>query len=100
MDLASLILTDSGGIQEEAPSMATPVLVMRNDTERYEGLNNHSIKLVGTDAHNIVEQAEIMLDAMRQNSESVPSENPYGDGHASKRIADAIEHLLQKLSTD
>ena len=86
-----LILTDSGGIQEEAPSLGKPVLVMRDTTERPEGIKAGTLKLVGTDEAVIYENFKLLLeDAEAYNAMSRAS-NPYGDGQASKRIADALE---------
>ena len=86
-----LILTDSGGIQEEAPSLGKPVLVMRDTTERPEGIAAGTLKLVGTD-EDIIYNAfkELLTDKNAYNAMSHAS-NPYGDGHACERIADALE---------
>ena len=85
-----IILTDSGGIQEEAPSLGKPVLVLRDTTERPEGIDAGTLKLAGTDELTIYEMTkELLCDKTVYNSMSRAS-NPYGDGHASKRIADAI----------
>lgn len=85
-----LILTDSGGIQEEAPSLGKPVLVLRDTTERPEGIEAGTLKLTGTDEEEIYSMTKELLvdeDAYKQMSHA---SNPYGDGHASERIADAI----------
>ena len=87
---AHLILTDSGGIQEEAPSLGKPVLVLRNDTERPEAVEAGTAKVVGTETNDIVDEAERLLhdeDEYQRMSQAV---NPFGDGHASERIVDAI----------
>ncbi|HWV57794.1 MAG TPA: UDP-N-acetylglucosamine 2-epimerase (non-hydrolyzing), partial [Longimicrobiales bacterium] len=90
---ATLVLTDSGGIQEEAPSFGTPVLVMRDVTERPEGVRAGVAKLVGTDRARILQAAAEILDSDSDlRAERWP--NPYGDGHASERIADIIVHEL------
>ncbi len=90
MDRATLILTDSGGIQEEAPSLGKPVLVMRDTTERPEAVDAGTVKLVGTDADRIVEQVRILLtDATAYEAMSF-AHNPYGDGQACRRIAQAL----------
>lgn len=84
---AALVLTDSGGIQEEAPTFGTPVLVLREVTERPEGIDAGVAELVGTDGARIVERARVVLDAARDD-EAPP--NPYGDGRAAERIADIV----------
>ena len=88
MDRATLILTDSGGVQEEAPSLGKQVLVLRNDTERPEGIAAGCAELVGTDAEKIVERAAYYLDASQNGKTRIEIKNPYGDGQASRRIAD------------
>lgn len=87
MRRAALILTDSGGIQEEAPSLGVPVLVMRDVTERPEGVEAGQTRLVGTDAERIVAEAKAVLDG---RSSFATGPNPYGDGRASERIAAAL----------
>jgi UDP-N-acetylglucosamine 2-epimerase (non-hydrolysing) len=90
MKRATLILTDSGGIQEEAPSLGKPTLVLRNVTERPEAIEAGTVRLVGTDRATIVAEATRLLsddDAYLQMSQAV---NPYGDGHAAERIANAL----------
>jgi UDP-N-acetylglucosamine 2-epimerase (non-hydrolysing) len=90
MSACRLVLTDSGGVQEEAPSLGKPVLVMRDTTERPEGLTAGTVKLVGADSVTIIGETTRLLDdpaAYRQMAEAV---NPYGDGHAAPRIAEAI----------
>lgn len=84
-----LILTDSGGVQEEAPFLGKPVLVMRNVTERPEALKTGLIELVGTDAQRIASSALARLKGSAQGNES-PAISPYGDGNAAKRIVDAL----------
>ena len=91
MDLSSLIMTDSGGIQEEAPSLGIPVLVMRNKTERPEGIISGLIKLVGTEKKEIINAALKELKHVGSQKNSSPTNNPYGDGKASKRIRKIIE---------
>lgn len=86
-----LILTDSGGIQEEAPSLGKPVLVMRDTTERPEGIKARTLKLVGTEEENIYINIKILLDNKEEYEKMSKASNPYGDGFASKRIADIIE---------
>ena len=86
-----LILTDSGGIQEEAPSLGKPVLVMRDTTERPEGIKAGTLKLVGTDEEVIYREFTRLLDNKEVYEEMAHAANPYGDGHASERIADVLE---------
>lgn len=85
-----LILTDSGGIQEEAPSLGKPVLVMRDTTERPEGIDAGTLKLVGTNEEMIYNSFKELLDDPNEYTRMSKASNPYGDGHASKRIADVI----------
>lgn len=85
-----LILTDSGGIQEEAPSLGKPVVVLRDTTERPEGIAAGTLKLAGTDEHNIYKIIEELLTDQAVYDKMSHASNPYGDGLASKRIADAI----------
>lgn len=86
-----LILTDSGGIQEEAPSLGKPVLVMRDTTERPEGIAAGTLKLVGTDEEVIYENFKLLLENQEEYEKMSTASNPYGDGFASKRIADILE---------
>lgn len=85
-----LILTDSGGIQEEAPSLGKPVLVLRDTTERPEGINAGTLKLVGTNEDKIYEETKNLLLNKEEYEKMSQASNPYGDGNASKRIVDAI----------
>ena len=85
-----MILTDSGGIQEEAPSLGKPVLVMRDTTERPEGIQAGTLKLVGTDEENIYRNFMLLLDNPDEYAKMSNAANPYGDGFASKRIADIL----------
>ena len=90
MKKAHFILTDSGGVQEEAPSIGKPVLVMRDSTERPEAVEAGTVRLVGTNVANIVAESERLLqDDLAYNS-MVTAVNPYGDGRASKHIVDAL----------
>lgn len=89
-----LILTDSGGIQEEAPSLGKPVLVMRDTTERPEGIAAGTLKLVGTDEEVIYETFKQLLEDQDEYDRMSHASNPYGDGFASKRIADILEESL------
>jgi UDP-N-acetylglucosamine 2-epimerase (non-hydrolysing) len=88
---AYLILTDSGGIQEEAPSLGKPVLVMRDTTERPEGIKAGTLKLVGTNEETIYKEFTRLLDDKDAYNAMAHAVNPYGDGHASERIADVLE---------
>jgi UDP-N-acetylglucosamine 2-epimerase len=89
---AHLVLTDSGGIQEEAPSAGVPVLVLRDMTERPEAVEAGTARLVGTTAAKIVSAASRLLDDTSAYDAMARASNPYGDGRARIRIADAIEH--------
>lgn len=86
-----MILTDSGGIQEEAPSLGKPVLVMRDTTERPEGIKAGTLKLVGTDENVIYENFKMLLEDKNAYDSMAHASNPYGDGMACKRIADILE---------
>ena len=86
-----MILTDSGGIQEEAPSLGKPVLVMRDTTERPEGIKAGTLKLVGTDEQVIYENFKLLLEDNTAYESMSKASNPYGDGFACKRIADVLE---------
>lgn len=86
-----LILTDSGGIQEEAPSLGKPVLVMRETTERPEGITAGTLKLVGTEEQTIYRAFKLLLEDKSEYEKMSHASNPYGDGFASKRIADILE---------
>ncbi len=86
-----MILTDSGGIQEEAPSLGKPVLVMRDTTERPEGIKAGTLKLVGTDQNVIYENFKLLLEDKEAYNAMSKASNPYGDGFACKRIADVLE---------
>ena len=86
-----LCLTDSGGIQEECPSYGKPVLVMRDTTERPEGVDAGTLKLVGTSEEKIYEWFTKLLDNEEEYAKMAHAANPYGDGHACERIADILE---------
>ncbi|MBS5451862.1 MAG: UDP-N-acetylglucosamine 2-epimerase (non-hydrolyzing) [Coriobacteriia bacterium] len=90
MAASHLILTDSGGIQEEAPSLGKPVLVMRDTTERPEGVEAGTLKLVGTEEGVIYREFSRLLDDPEEYASMSRASNPYGDGHASERIADVL----------
>ena len=89
------MLTDSGGIQEEAPTFGVPVLVLRDVTERPEGVEAGAARLVGTEGDRIFREADELLqsDAPRVGRSGAP--HPYGDGHAGERIADIVLHQLR-----
>ncbi len=95
MRRASIILTDSGGIQEEGPSLGKPILVLREKTERPEAVEAGTVKLVGTDPDRIVEEAAALLDNPAEYERMSRIHNPYGDGHASERIESAIRDFLE-----
>ncbi len=90
MSRSFMILTDSGGIQEEAPSLGKPVLVMRDTTERPEGIQAGTLKLVGTDEQTIYNNFKMLLENTEAYNEMAHASNPYGDGFACKRIADIL----------
>jgi UDP-N-acetylglucosamine 2-epimerase (non-hydrolysing) len=90
MEKSYLILTDSGGVQEEAPSLGKPVLVMREVTERTEGVDAGTARLVGTDRKKIVEEASLLLDEPKRYAAMANRKNPYGDGRSSQRIREAL----------
>lgn len=92
MEHSYLILTDSGGIQEEAPSLGKPVLVMRDTTERPEGIEAGTLKLVGTSEETIYNEFTRLLASPEEYMKMSKASNPYGDGHASERIADILEY--------
>ena len=93
MSKSYLILTDSGGIQEEAPALGKPVLVMRNTTERPEGVKAGTLKLVGTDETNIYNEFSLLLSNSKAYDDMAKADNPYGDGFASKYIADILSEI-------
>jgi len=92
MSRSYLVLTDSGGLQEEAPSLGIPVLVLRNETERPEAVKAGTVKVIGTDTQRIVEETELLLNDKAEYNRMAHSVNPYGDGHASERILQAIRY--------
>jgi len=94
-------LTDSGGIQEEAPSLGKPVLVLRDTTERPEGIEAGTLKLVGTDEETVYETTKELLTNQTVYEEMSHAANPYGDGHASEKIVDyIIEKFSHKIDHD
>lgn len=95
LERSYLILTDSGGIQEEAPSLGKPVLVLRDTTERPEAVIAGTVKLVGTESKNIVTEANKLLDDKKSYDEMARALNPYGDGKSAMRIAEIVENFLR-----
>ena len=93
MNKSYLIITDSGGVQEEAPSLGKPVLVMRNTTERPEAVEAGTVILVGTDVNKIVMHTQELLDDSKVYQEMSSLHNPYGDGEACQRIIEFISNL-------
>ncbi len=90
MQRAYLILSDSGGVQEEAPALGKPVLVLRRETERPEAVEAGAVKLVGSVYEKIVEEAQNLLDDKNAYLEMAQAISPYGDGHAAQRIAQVL----------
>lgn len=97
MDKSNIVLTDSGGIQEEAPGLGKPVLVMRDTTERPEALSAGTVKLVGTDYDMIVNEVSSLLEDKNHYEEMSKAINPYGDGLACKRIVKIIENSISRI---
>jgi UDP-N-acetylglucosamine 2-epimerase (non-hydrolysing) len=93
MNRSYLIITDSGGVQEEAPSLGKPVLVMRETTERPEAVDAGTVKLVGTDCAMIMAEAARLLDDSAAYAEMERAHNPYGDGRAGERIVEVLGKL-------
>lgn len=89
-----IILTDSGGIQEEAPSLGKPVIVLRDTTERPEGIEAGTLKLAGTDEETIFSLSDTLLSNQEEYEKMAHASNPYGDGHASERIVEALKQYL------
>ena len=87
------VVTDSGGVQEEAPALGKPVLVLRNETERMEGVKAKTAKLVGTDSKNVYENIIKLLDDKKLYDQMAKAVNPYGDGHAATKIVDILEGM-------
>ena len=93
MSRVYLVMTDSGGVQEEAPSLGKPILVLRNETERMEGIDANTARLVGTDYQVIRENLKELLDDKEVYESMAKANNPYGDGTAAKQIVDILENL-------
>lgn len=94
MEKCYFIITDSGGIQEEAPSLGKPVLVMRDATERLEAIKSGGVKLIGTDQNNIVKEVQILLNSKEEYKKMSETINPYGDGLASNKIYNKVKSVL------
>lgn len=92
--LSHLVLTDSGGIQEEAPALGKPVLIMRETTERPEGVEAGTARLVGTDSHRIIAEAARLLDDPHAHAAMAQAHSPFGDGHAAPRIAALVARAM------
>ena len=90
MEKAYFIMSDSGGVQEEAPSLGKPVLVLRDTTERPEGVEAGTLKLTGTNYEDVYREAKLLLDDEEEYNKMSEAKNPYGDGFASKYIVDAL----------
>jgi UDP-N-acetylglucosamine 2-epimerase (non-hydrolysing) len=97
MKHAFFLLTDSGGLQEEAPSLGVPVLVMRETTERPEGVEAGTLKLVGTETSNILREATRLLDDPAAYTAMAKAANPYGDGHSAERIIEALMRAAHQI---
>lgn len=89
-----LVLTDSGGVQEEVPSLGVPVLVLRETTERLEGVEAGILKVIGTNKSHVYAEVERLLDDANEHSRMAQAPNPYGDGLASKRIVESLAHYF------
>ncbi len=98
MDKSYMVLTDSGGVQEEAPSLGKPVLVMRDTTERPEAVDAGTVRLVGTDKKKIVEGVSVLLEDAEVYAQMSRAHNPYGDGKASERIVGILNHYFGGLN--
>ena len=96
MNEAYLILSDSGGVQEEAPALGKPVLVLRNTTERPEAVDAGTAQLVGTDVAKIVATSERLLTDAAHYRAIARARNPFGDGHASERILDVLAEVKRR----
>jgi UDP-N-acetylglucosamine 2-epimerase (non-hydrolysing) len=95
LSISHIMLTDSGGVQEEAPALGKPVLVMRETTERPEGVTAGTAKLIGTDKDRIISEVQTLLDDPEAYAAMARAHNPFGDGKSSERIADIVENALR-----
>lgn len=93
-----MVMTDSGGIQEEAPSLGKPVLVLRRETERPEAVAAGTVRMAGVECDEIAEKALLLLRDQEEYSKMAQAVNPYGDGQACRRIADAILYAFGRLA--
>lgn len=100
MSRSYMVMTDSGGLQEEAPACGKPVLVMRTETERPEAVNAGTVKVVGVDEENIYREALKLLNDEEEYSKMARAINPYGDGLASKRIADVLRSICRRKNSE
>ena len=89
-------LSDSGGLQEEAPSLGKPVLVLRTSTERHEAISSGTAKLIGTDSENIFKETNVLLNDSSLYKSMTKTINPYGDGDSSEKIIDICEKYMSK----
>ena len=90
LSLADIVLTDSGGVQEEAPSLGKPVLVMRENTERPEAVVSGTVKLIGTKRQRLVDEVSLLMDSAETYAGMANAVNPYGDGRAAERTIGAL----------
>ena len=97
MDRSFLVMTDSGGLQEEAPSCGVPVLVLRTETERPEAVEAGTVKVVGVEEEDIVREAKLLIDNVDEYNKMAKAINPYGDAHASERIVKCIKEWKESL---
>ena len=95
LDLSYLVLTDSGGVQEEAPSLGKPVLIMREETERSEGVDAGTAKIVGASAYSISSQTQALLENYAEYQKMAHCHSPYGDGRAATRILDTLRGSIK-----
>ena len=94
MEKSTIVLTDSGGIQEEAPGLGKPVLVMRDTTERPEALESGTVHLVGTNYDLIIKEVSTLIEDSAAYEKMSKAVNPYGDGHACERIVNALRQMI------
>ena len=96
MEKSYLIMTDSGGIQEEAPSFKKPIIVLREETERVEAVKDNLVKLVGTNKNRIIKEVSQLLKSERYYKKFLKKKNPYGDGKASRRILKILKERFKR----